>query len=507
VRRAVALVGALAIVLAGCASPEKHQAPVPAATSSALPGDATGADAGLEPFYSQTLQWTACDDFQCATATVPIDYANPAAGTIELALRRAPATSGEATESLLVNPGGPGGSGVDFVEQAAARISARVLERYDVVGFDPRGVSRSHPVTCVDDATKDALLSADFDYGTDAGIEEARAAYREFGQACAANTGPLLAHVDTVSAARDMDVLRAVLGDESLSYLGYSYGTSLGANYAELFPDRVGRLVLDGALDPTLSATELAVGQAGGFESALRAYVQDCQGGDGCPLTGSVDEGMAQVRELLDRARRNPLDTGTDRPLTATLAFYGIAVTLYDDANWGVLTQALTAALRQDDGAPLLYLADVYNERDEDGTYRTNQTEAFTTINCLDGASSADPATMRAEAAQVLQAAPTVGDFFSYGGVICQDWPYPPTGSQGPLTAEGADPILVIGTTNDPATPYAWSQGLAEQLDSGVLLTWQGEGHTAYGRSNECVADVVDAYLLEGTVPDDGTTC
>jgi hypothetical protein len=265
--------------------------------------------------------------------------------------------------------------------------------------------------------------------------------------------------------------------------------------------------VLDGALDPTLSATELAVGQAGGFESALRAYVQDCQGGDGCPLTGSVDEGMAQVRELLDRARRSPLDTGTDRPLTATLAFYGIAVTLYDDANWGVLTQALTAALREDDGAPLLYLADVYNERDEDGTYRTNQTEAFTAINCLDGASSADPATMRAEAAQVLEAAPTVGDFFSYGGVICQDWPHPPTGSQGPLTAEGADPILVIGTTNDPATPYAWSQGLAEQLDSGVLLTWQGEGHTAYGRSNECVADAVDAYLLDGTVPDDGTTC
>jgi pimeloyl-ACP methyl ester carboxylesterase len=504
----VALVGALAVVLAGCASPEKHQAPVAAATSSAVPGgDGATADAGLERFYGQTLQWTACEQLQCATATVPIDYADPAAGSIELALRRAPATSGEAIGSLLLNPGGPGGSGVDFVEQATQRVSPGVLEQYDLVGFDPRGVARSSPVTCVDDATKDALLSRDFDYSTDAGIEEARAAYREFGEGCAANTGPLLAHVDTVSAARDMDVLRAVLGDETLTYLGYSYGTSLGANYAELFPERVGRLVLDGALDPTLTETELAVGQAAGFESALRAYVEDCQGGDGCPLTGSVDDGMAQVRELLDRARRSPLETGSDRPLTATLAFYGIAVTLYDDASWGVLTQALTAALRQDDGSGLLFLADVYNERDEDGGFASNSTEAFTAINCLDGASPSDPDTMRAEAAEVLRAAPTVGDFFSYGGVVCQDWPYPPTGTSEALTAQGAAPILVVGTTNDPATPYAWSEGLAEQLESGVLLTWEGEGHTAYGRSNECVAEVVDAYLLAGTVPDDGTTC
>jgi pimeloyl-ACP methyl ester carboxylesterase len=495
-------------VLTGCASPEKHQAPVAAATSAATPGgDGATGDAGLEPFYGQTLQWTTCEPFQCATATVPIDYADPGAGSIELALRRAPATSGEPIGSLLINPGGPGGSGVDFVEQAAQRISGRVLERYDVVGFDPRGVARSHPVTCVDDATKDALLSRDFDYSTDEGIDEARAAYREFAQACAQNTGPLLAHVDTVSAARDMDVLRAALGDESLTYLGYSYGTSLGANYAELFPERVGRLVLDGALDPTLTETELAVGQAAGFESALRAYVQDCQGGDGCPLTGSVDGGMAQIRELLDRARRNPLETGSDRRVTGTLAFYGIAVTLYDDETWPVLTQALTAALRQDDGFGLLYLADAYNEREEDGGFRSNQTEAFTAINCLDGAGPADPAAMRAEAAEVLAAAPTVGDFFSYGGVACQDWPYPPTGSTDALTASGAAPIVVVGTTNDPATPYAWSQGLAEQLESGVLLTWEGEGHTAYGRSNECVADAVDAYLLEGTVPDDGTTC
>jgi pimeloyl-ACP methyl ester carboxylesterase len=506
-RRVVALAGAVAVLLAGCATPQKHQAPVPAATSSTAPGAGGSPEAALQPFYEQTLQWTTCEEFQCATATVPIDYADPAAGSIELALERSPARSGKAVGSLLINPGGPGASGVDFVAGATERVSKRVLDAYDLVGWDPRGVGRSAPVTCADDATKDALLSRDFDYSTDAGIEEARAAYRQFGQACAENTGPLLGHVDTVSAARDMDVLRAALGDDTLTYLGYSYGTSLGANYAELFPERVGRLVLDGALDPRLSASEVGLQQAVGFENALRAYVQDCQAGDGCPLTGSVDDGMAQIGELLDRARRNPLDTDSGRPLTATLAFYGIAFTLYDNANWTALTDALTQAMRQDDGTYLLYIADLYNERNDDGTFASNQTEAFTAVNCLDGAPSPDPATMRAEAAQLAEAAPTVASFFSYGGVICQDWPYPPTGTAQALTASGAAPILVVGTTNDPATPYAWAQGLADELESGVLLTWQGEGHTAYGRSNDCIADAVDEYLLEGTVPKEGTTC
>ncbi|GAA2722042.1 alpha/beta hydrolase [Cellulomonas aerilata] len=462
----------------------------------------------LAPFYEQTLQWTACGDLQCTTARVPIDYADPAAGSIDLALNRLPASSGEAVGSLLVNPGGPGASGVEFVSAGGSeRVSERVRDRYDLVGFDPRGVQSSAPVTCLDDAAKDELLSRDFDFSTDAGIEEARAAYRALGEACAENTGSLLGHVDTVSAARDLDVLRAALGDESLTYLGYSYGTSLGANYAELFPDRVGRLVLDGALDPRLDAAEVGRQQAVGFENALRAYVEDCQGGESCPLTGSVDEGMAQVAELLDRARRNPLETESGRPLTATLAFYGIAFTLYDDANWGVLTDALTQALRGDDGTFLLYIADLYNERNEDGSFASNKTEAFTAVNCLDGAPSSDPAQMSAEAAQVREVAPTVASFFSYGGVVCQDWPYPASGSAGPLTAPGAAPIVVIGTTNDPATPYVWAQGLAEQLESGVLVTWEGEGHTAYGRSNDCVADAVDGYLLEGTVPEDGLTC
>ncbi len=495
----------LALGLVGCSStPTKNQQPV-APPSTPVVGD--DVDPALEPFYSQVIEWSACGDFQCGTATVPIDYAEPGAGSFELALKRAPATGADPIGSLLINPGGPGGSGVEFVETAVARISDRVVEEYDVVGFDPRGVGLSSPVTCLDDAGKDALISRDFDYASDAGLAEAREAYRAFGEACAANTGPLLGHVDTVSAARDLDVLRAALGDEQLTYLGYSYGTALGATYAGLFPERAGRLVLDGALDPSLEPAQVGLQQAVGFENALRAYVADCQAGADCPLTGTVDDGLAQVRDLLDRARRNPLPTESDRVLTGTLAFYGIAVTLYDDQNWGALTQGLTAALRQGDGTILLILADAYNERGEDGTFLSNSTEAFTAVNCLDGASSADPATMRAEAAELAEAAPTVGYFFGYGGAVCAEWPYPATGQAGPITAEGAPPILVIGTTNDPATPYAWAQALAEQLSSAVLLTYEGEGHTAYGRSNECIADAVDAYLLEGAVPDEGTRC
>jgi pimeloyl-ACP methyl ester carboxylesterase len=503
-RRAVAVVAALGLLLAGCSTPTKTQVPV---TATSAPTDEE-AEPGLESFYAQPIEWAQCDDFQCATAAVPIDYADPGAGSLELALRRAPAT-GESLGSLLINPGGPGASGVDFVEAAVETFTPRLLERYDVVGFDPRGVGRSSPVTCLDPAAKDELISRDFDFTTDEGILEAQAAYGELGDACAAGTGAPLGHVDTASAARDMDVLRAAVGDEGLNYLGFSYGTALGATYASLFPERSGRLVLDGAIDPSLDSSEVEVQQAVGFENALRAYVENCQAGTECPLTGSVDEGLQQVHDLVERARRSPLATGTDRALTGTLAFYGIAVTLYDEESWPVLTQALTAAIRQDDGNVLLSLADFYNDRNEDGTFATNSTEAFLAVNCLDGRSPSEPADIRASMAELIAAAPTVGEYFSYesGVVKCAQWPVPAVEDPVPIAAEGAPPIVVIGTTNDPATPYAWAEGLAEQLSSGVLLTYVGEGHTAYGRSNDCIAGAVDAYLIQGTVPADGMRC
>lgn len=496
--RAAALVAVAALALAGCTAP-KEQTEVTTAP--------TAADVrGLDAIYAQELDWQACGELECATLVVPLDYAEPDGDTIEIAVSRHPA-AGDRLGSLLINPGGPGSSGIDALSSIALpRFGQEVVDRYDLVGFDPRGVASSTPVTCVDGPVMDEIVSTDFDFGTDEGIQAAEDAYGAFGAACLENTGPVLEHVDTVSAAKDMDVLRAVLGDETLNYVGYSYGTQLGATYAALFPQQVGRLVLDGALDPTLSSQELSEGQAQGFENALRAYVADCQAGADCPLTGSVDDGLAQVRSVLDRARKSPLPTGTERPLTGALAFSGIALPLYDESSWSYLTMGLDAAL-SGDGSILLQLADLYYDRNADGTYSSNSTQAFWAIGCADDRGTTDVAEMRAQAAAIEEVAPTVGYFFGYGGVICAQWPVPEAGGLDDYSAAGAAPIVVVGTTNDPATPYAWAESLAGTLDSGHLLTYEGEGHTAYGRSNACIADAVDAYLLEGTVPADGTRC
>ena len=505
--RAASLVVVVALVVAGC-STAKHQSAVPTGTTASSSGT-NAAPAGLERFYGQQLDWTTCGKFECAKATVPVDWSAPDGAVIQLALERQRATGGTAVGSLLINPGGPGASGVDALKSVALeRISKDVLAKYDVVGFDPRGVSRSARVTCTDSKALDSIVSADPDYTTPAGIDAVEQTYAAFGAACLAKTGDLLGHVDTVSAAKDMDVLRAALGDEKLTYLGYSYGTQLGATYAALFPERVGRLVLDGALDPTLTYDQTAGGQAKGFESALRAYVTDCQAGKGCPLTGAVDEGLAQIKNLLDRARAKPLATNqAGRRLTGSLAFTGIALPLYSSSSWSYLTAALTKALQSDDGSGLLSLADSYYERSPDGTYANNSTEAFWAIGCLDDQPSADPSDMAASAAAIQAAAPTVGYYFAYGAVICAKWPAPKVGPLDSYAAKGAAPILVVGTTNDPATPYAWAQSLSKLLSSGVLLTYKGEGHTAYGVANACLNGAVDAYLLDGTVPADGTRC
>lgn len=500
--RGAALVAVLALLLAACVGPREQTTVTPSP-----PTSTPSAVQGLDAIYGQTLDWQPCGDLECATLVVPLDYGDPDGDTIEVAVNRHPAT-GERIGSLLINPGGPGGSGIDALSTIALpRFGDEVVARYDLIGFDPRGVGKSTPVTCVDGPAMDELVAADYDTSTDEGIAQAEAAFGTFGAACLQNTGPVLEHVDTVSAAKDMDVLRAVLGDDTLTYVGYSYGTQLGATYAALFPDQVGRLVLDGALDPTLSSQELAEGQAAGFESALRAYVTDCQGGANCPLTGSVDDGLAQVKSLLDRAKRSPLPTSSDRTLTGSLAFSGIALPLYDETSWPYLTMGLEGALVDGDGSVLLQLADLYYDRDADGTYSSNSTEAFWSIGCADDRSTTDIAEMREQAAAIEAVAPTVGSFFGYGGVTCAQWPVPEAGGLDDYSAAGAAPILVIGTTNDPATPYAWAESLAQTLDSGTLLTYEGEGHTAYGRSNACILDTVDAYLIDGTVPDEGTRC
>ena len=494
------------IGLAGCVAPKVQDTPD---SSSQSPGQAEGGQ-GLDELYAQQVAWEQCDGFECATVTAPLDWDDPEAATIDLALKRSVAT-GSADQrigSLLINPGGPGASGVDFLEYAiSSMIGKTVTEVYDIVAFDPRGVGQSSAVDCGDDATVDAYLTADVPLDDQAAVEAARETARVFGEGCLAATGPLLGEVDTVSAVRDMDLLRAVLGDEQLNFAGFSYGTFLGATYAGLYPENVGRMLLDGALDPSMSSDDLSIGQAIGFENALRAYVTDCQAGSDCPLTGGVESGMEQVAALLERIEAKPIDGGDGTLVNSTLAFYGIVVTLYDDASWPYLTIALTEAIVSNTGSTLLQLAHSYLDRTPDGAYLSNAMIAFGAINCLDYPTVArDYDEMVDFAEEVRAVAPTFGGELAMA-IGCEAWPFQSTAERAPIAAAGAAPILVVGTTGDPATPYDWSVALADQLESGTLLTWEGEGHTAYGRSNDCVAQAVEGYLVDGTVPEDGLTC
>jgi pimeloyl-ACP methyl ester carboxylesterase len=374
------------------------------------------------------------------------------------------------------------------------------------VGFDPRGVKRSSPVKCMTDAERDAARAKVYDFGTEAGIAAVLADNKAIASQCAAQTGPVLGHIDTVSAAKDLDILRAVVNDAKLNYLGYSYGTFLGSTYASLFPDNVGRMVLDGALDPSISNEELTMGQAVAFEKAIRAYVANCQQGEGCPLTGDVDSGVQQIRDLIAAVQNTAWQAKDGRMVNATMFVSGLITPLYNDQSWPALTQALEGALKGD-ASLMLRLADLGADRGTDGKYTSNSTFAFSAINCLDYPMVSDTDAMRAEEQRLRQASPTLGYFFAYGGTNCVDWPYDSKRTPAPVEYTGKAPIVVIGTTGDPATPVEWSASLRKQLGNASLMTWQGEGHTAYGRANSCLEDAVDSYLVEGKVPADNTVC
>ena len=503
--RATALALVLTMGLSGCVPlflPQQAQ-------SDSVP---TGekVDADLKPFYGQVLKWKDCDSgLQCTTASAPLDWADPGNGeTVDLALVRHPAT-GTRVGSLLVNPGGPGGSGYDFVKDSLDYATdAKLQAGFDVVGFDPRGVGRSSAVSCYEPAEMDEYLYglAAAPRGSDAWIQELSADAVDFGAACQENTGALLGHVDSLSAARDLDLLRAALGDKKLNFLGYSYGTFLGATYADLYPERVGRLALDGALDPSTSNADVTRVQAVGFENALRSYLGDCLAGEDCPFDGTVDEAMTTIGALLASVDVSPITATDGRRLGANTLLTAIIYPLYQATAWPNLSEMFDSVLRGD--AELAFqFADGYNGRSADGTYRDNATEAFLAINCVDYGYNDDPASMRAQAAEIEKAAPTIGKYMAFGDIGCANWPHQFDGERSAIAAEGADPILVIGTTNDPATPYVWAENLSEQLDSGHLVTFTGEGHTAYNKSNSCVNSAVDEYLLKGTVPAEDPMC
>lgn len=508
-RRAAAVVAGLAVAsvaLSGCLYamiPEQSTRP----STTSVP-DTEGVAEDLLPFYSQELEWTECGvGFECTDVRAPLDWDDPGKGEITLSVVRHRA-EGTPVGSLLTNFGGPGSSGVSFLmDNLGFAIGSTLIEKYDVVSFDPRGVGDSTAVVCYDAPEMDEYLYGipTAPRGSAAWEGELLESHEAFAEACDANSGGILPYITTVNAARDMDLIRAVLGDKQLDYLGFSYGTFLGATYAKLYPEKAGSLVLDGAIDPAVSGLDVGATQALGFESALRAYMQACLSSGDCPFNGTVDEAMADLGALLASVDNTPLKNGDGRLMGADALMTGIIAALYSQDNWQVLTQALDEAL-QGEPATAFRLADYYNGREQDGSYSDNSSEAFRAYNCMDYPVEEDPDAEMAIEKKIVEGAPTIAPYWS-GPDPCSEWPYSPTGTREEITAEGAGPIVVVGTTNDPATPYEWSVSLADQLQEGVLVTRVGEGHTGYNKGNACVDRAVEGYLLEGVVPEDGVRC
>jgi len=496
----------LALVLSSCSlfgSDSGAKSP-----STPNPEIADAAPAELRSYYTQQVNWVPCEsDFTCAKIKVPLDYSKPGGDSIEIAALKLSTKGNSKKGSLLVNPGGPGGSGYDFVRDAGStNISEKVRANYDIVGFDPRGVKRSAPVTCLTDQERDASRAKTYALDTDAGLAEALADNKAIAAKCAEKTGTVLGHIDTASAAKDLDILRGVLNDNKLNYLGYSYGTFLGSTYASLFPDNVGRMVLDGAMDPSLSYEELTSGQAKAFEKAILAYVTHCLDSSGCPLSGTPEEAVGQIQDIIKAVESEPRAAKDGRMVNASMFVSGFILPFYNDDNWPLLTQALDSAIKGD-VSPMLRLADFGADREPNGKYTANSTFAFGAINCLDYPMVTDTAGMRADEQQLRLASPTLGYYFAYGGTNCKDWPYQNVRTPAPADYKGSTDIVVIGTTGDPATPVEWASELRKQLGTAALLTWKGEGHTAYGRSNDCIGNAVDSYLVDGKTPADNTVC
>lgn len=506
------VIAAAGLLLSGCTSGESGGTRA-AASSTGASARPSVDEAALRPYYAQKLKWRGCGvpGFQCSTLRAPLDYANPGAGQdVDIAVARRQATGpGKRLGSLVVNPGGPGGSGIGYL-QAYAGIGypAPVRARYDMVSFDPRGVARSSPVECLTGPAMDKYTQVDQTPDDAAERAELVAAFKEFAAGCQERSARILPHVSTVDAARDMDLLRGVLGDEKLTYVGASYGTFLGATYAELFPDRVGRLVLDGAMDPSRPALELNRDQTEGFETAFASFAKDCAKQPGCPLGAGGQEAMAErLKEFFRKVDAQPVPTGdVGRPLGESLATTGVIAALYDESAWPQLREALTAAMAGD-GAGLLALADSYYEREADGKY-ANLMYANAAVNCTDQPPAfSGPEAVEAALPSFEKASPVFGAGLAWASLNCAYWPAKATGTAKALTAKGAPPIVVVGTTRDPATPYKWAEALADQLESGTLLTYDGDGHTAYGRGSDCVDTSINTYLLTGRAPADGKKC
>jgi pimeloyl-ACP methyl ester carboxylesterase len=502
---------ALSLVLAGCTSFSESTAGESAATPSApaepepAPIDWTDCDEQIQPLIADQPGSDRNLAFECGRTEVPISYDEPEGATLPLFLVRVVmAGQTDRIGSLVVNPGGPGASGADAAIGLALTLPPEVLSRFDLVGFDPRGVGLSTPVECIPDDLKEELTASEPRPTTTEQLDETFSLAREVADGCAEEYGDALGTFNTVDTARDMDRLRESLGDEQLTYLGYSYGTTLGSTYAELFPDKVRALVLDAAVDPDPDAQGDAEQSAAAFEAGFDAFAANCIGLiAGCPMGGDPRQ---FVQDLLGQAGQAPIPSskaGETRQATPGVVMTAVQAALYDTASWPQLAQSLAAGQRGD-SAGLFSLADSYSGRLEDGTY-SNLLDANLAVNCADTEQTFQEEEVRALVAEWSAAYPLFGAGSAARLFLCSAW----EAERTPLPerdAEGSAPILVVGNSGDPVTPLPGAVDMAEDLDSGVLLTWQGQGHTAYPKT-DCVSAAVNAYLIDLVAPLDGLTC
>jgi pimeloyl-ACP methyl ester carboxylesterase len=509
----MSVIGVLVLGLAACdsgsgrATPKLTKPPRTTTTTEAPPTTTTTEPPG-DP---APLAWTGCGGgTECATLIVPLDYAHPRGTAIPIALKRQRATDPAARiGSLVINPGGPGEAGTLLLSRDLGVLSPAVKQRFDVIEMDPRGVGNSGGLRCngiepTPPASGNPAPAVKVDPIPT--TPEARTALinadRAYAQACADNAGAggaLLAHIGTTDVARDLEQLRKAVGDEKLTFLGLSYGTLVGSTYADLFPTHLRALVLDGVIDPALPTFELWMAQAVGFQQQLDAFFAWCGGGcawrPGIPLPDALDR-------LTQRLRTQPLDGGGGAQVGVSELYTALFSRLYGQSRWSSLAQALGAAERGN-GAPILSLTRSYLGETPGATINS---DASTAINCLDHPVETNLDAYDALAAQAATRARHFGPYMAWAGIVCATWKAPPTRVPHPVTAPGAPPTLVIGTTSDPATPFAWAQSVAANLQQGVLLTRQGTGHVAL-LSSSCVRNVVATYLINGTPPAAGTVC
>lgn len=468
--------------------------------------------------------WGSCADWvgdvsrvptaQCATIAVPIDAsidpADPEGAQAQLAVIRVPA-AGPKIGMLVVNPGGPGASAVDTVAgMAAALAGSPITDRFDLVGIDPRGVGHSTPeLRCRTGAEFDADRTEPMVDYSPAGVAHIEELNREFAAQCVDRMGAdYLANVGTAPAVRDMDTVRAALGEEQINYLGFSYGTQLGAAYAESYPGRVRAMVLDGAVDPSLDPITKSINQMAGFQRAFDKYAADCAQSAGCPLGTDPTQFVTRFRELVDPLVTNPVPTSDPRPLSYQDAITGTVSALYSPRYWTYLTSGLLGLQRGTDPVDLLLLADDYQRRDATGHYQNRQ-DAFTAIRCVDAVYPADPAVWAEADRRIREVAP----FSSYGTFTgyaprdeCALWPVPPTSQAAPATSPGPGKVVVVSTTGDPATPYESGVALARQMDA-RLVTFEGAQHTVVFNGDACVDTAIVDFLVDSVLPPAGLRC